>query len=245
MFKIINRDRVPDTIYCSTNLFEAIHEYLSIILEKLNFLHKVFKQKQSIDIISKSFSGFFVIEMENYGASKSFSVINRTIRFNFDKGEFNAFIEKDVMENHVIRGIIESINKKLKELSARQIVEKSTDQPIERQEESPEKPKEIPEKPKESPIELQKKDKQNEKLNIFNSDKESYKMIKEDLASGKISEVPELFSQKYEVFEVMEEEGVLGADNEFDVFIELFEEVKDDAPSDEPYVPHNVNYPKE
>lgn len=244
MFKIINRDRVPDTIYCSTDLFEAIHEYLSIILEKLNFLHKVSKQKQSIDIISKSFSGFFVIEMENYGASKSFSVINRTIRFNFDKGEFNAFIEKDVMENHVIGGIIESINRKLKELSTRQIVEKPKETP-EEPKETPEKPKEIPEKPKESPEELREKDKQNEKLNIFNSDKESYKMIKEDLASGKISEVPELFSQKYEVFEVMEEEGVLGADNEFDVFIELFEEVKDDEPIDEPYVPHNVNYPRE
>ena len=71
--------------------------------------------------------------------------------------------------------------------------------------------------------ERRKKEKEEEKRRVFNSDINTYRLIKTDITSGKLAGVPDIFVNKYKVLEVMDEEGVLEAEDNYDIFVDLYE----------------------
>lgn len=74
--------------------------------------------------------------------------------------------------------------------------------------------------------ERRKKEKEEEKRRVFASDINTYKLIKTDITSGKLTGVPDIFVNKYKVLEVMEEEGVLEAEDNYDIFVDLYENIE-------------------
>ena len=81
-----------------------------------------------------------------------------------------------------------------------------------------------------------------ERRRIFNSDKEVYKKIKEKMESEKITSVPMLFENKYPIFKFMESSNILYTDEEYEVYLSIYNEMYPKKDINNPYVPHNINY---
>lgn len=90
------------------------------------------------------------------------------------------------------------------------------------------------------------KERATEKRRIFESDKETYQKIKADIEKGKIKKekISELFTDKYEIFSIMEEYNLLDKENEYAEYMSLYEEIYPPPPTPvkEEYIPHNINY---
>ncbi len=97
------------------------------------------------------------------------------------------------------------------------------------------------------------KEREEERRRIFESDKRVYAMIKQDIADEdkKIDEdnIPGLFSAKYPIFKLMDEEGLIDQDDEYDIYLELYndlypkkEELEYEEKQNDEYVPHNYHY---
>lgn len=93
-----------------------------------------------------------------------------------------------------------------------------------------------------------KKDLDNQKKRIFESDKNSYFLMKKDINEGKLKEdnISVLFKQKYPIFKFMDENGDLNLDNEFEIYSELFNGLYEDQletdDNESCYIPHNYHY---
>ena len=98
-------------------------------------------------------------------------------------------------------------------------------------------------------------DNENQKRNIYNSDKKSYFQMKANIEVGKLKEenISPFFKQKYPIFKFMDENGNLDYDNDnldyknaYELYTELFNElypkniIEDNE--DDNYVPHNYHY---
>ena len=90
------------------------------------------------------------------------------------------------------------------------------------------------------------KDKEEQDINKYFNDKESYYRMKNDIELGFLKEenISPLFRQKYPIYKIMDENGDLDTDNEYQLFCDLYEElypnqIEKDKPS---YVPHSYNY---
>jgi len=251
MFKLIDRDCIAGNIYSDFDLFNVIHEYLSVILEKLNFLSATSKAKINIEALSKPFEKLFVTEtMEPKG--KRHQIIVRIIRVNFNKREFNTFIENFVSKDPIILSLMESIFNKvdaicnMKKTKPNVVVVKKSE-PGEIQNSNQDKEFLRPNLPAEEIIDpmgtggvvgtggsneiesnipsvnlsLETTNKKAEKLNVFESDKRSYYLIKNDIINKTLDKVPEMFEDKFEIFKMMDEEGALGQEDEFDIYCEI------------------------
>lgn len=87
--------------------------------------------------------------------------------------------------------------------------------------------------------ERRKKEKEEERHRVFNSDINTYKLIKADIESGKLAGVPDIFVNKYKVLEVMEDEGVLNNSDNYDIFVDLYDNI-DEIILDEPVISEDL-----
>jgi hypothetical protein len=92
------------------------------------------------------------------------------------------------------------------------------------------------------------KEKEEEKLRIFESDKKVYEKIKIDINKEKISEdnIPELFIKQYPILKFMDLNNLLNTDNDYDTYKSLYDEMYPKPTNkNDPYIPHNINYKNE
>lgn len=322
MYKLINRDNILGSIYSNDDIFMVVHEYLSFILDKLNFMIKVpviSNHRIPIKDLCDSFSGIFIIEIENGETvgDKLFSVVYETIRFNFVIGYFeNCSLTREVRNNNVIKYLVDTINTRVESITGQR--PNSSLNKINNSNNSNNsngitniKPKVFVSEPKSinnvdkgredeeifDPLQLEQnislllhkkeeeqsklermknynkdnievfndrcnelhekqrintknKDMDIEKRKIFASDKNSYFLIKKDLHDGHIDSVPELFSLKYDIFKIMDEEGALNLDDEYEAYAELYDDFigdeveldKEPINGDIPFISHKVDY---
>ena len=86
--------------------------------------------------------------------------------------------------------------------------------------------------------------------NVFESERRfTYPKIREHIELGESSkeDIPEMFLDKYPIFEYMEENDLLYKENAFEIYKSLYKDLHGDTEeeseeSNEEYVPHNVNY---
>lgn len=79
------------------------------------------------------------------------------------------------------------------------------------------------------------KERELEKRRIFESDVNTYRLMKNDLINGKLREIPFIFAKKYTVIEQMDCDGLLYKDNSYDSFVEIMrilDSVSSDSDSD-------------
>jgi len=91
------------------------------------------------------------------------------------------------------------------------------------------------------------KEKAEERLRIFESDKKVYDKIKIDIAREKITEnnIPELFVKQYAILKFMDINNLLNTDNEYDTYTSLYDEMyPPPVNKKKPYIPHNIHYDK-
>lgn len=69
------------------------------------------------------------------------------------------------------------------------------------------------------------KEKLEERKRKFESDKKSYRMIKADLNTGKIHEIPPIFNEIYTVLKTLEENNELDKEDDFDKFMQLYKKL--------------------
>ena len=71
------------------------------------------------------------------------------------------------------------------------------------------------------------REREEESWNIFESDKNIYKKMKQQIENGKLSEnnIPELFSHKYPILKFLDEEQILDTEDDYFTFIEMYDEV--------------------
>jgi len=70
------------------------------------------------------------------------------------------------------------------------------------------------------------KDKKKQHERMFMEGKKTYCLIKKDLLDEKILEIPEMFKQKYKIYQELDEKCILGTDNEYKQYLELERECK-------------------
>ena len=96
-------------------------------------------------------------------------------------------------------------------------------------------------------------EKNEEMVRVFRCDKKVYRLIKEDVKNGIISneEIPSLFEKKYPIFEFMDLHNLivlndLHDENEFKLYCEYYDEAYPPKiaykNTNDEYIPHNVNY---
>lgn len=90
-------------------------------------------------------------------------------------------------------------------------------------------------------------DKEEQRKNIFESGKYTYKKISEDIESGKLNLVPALFSDKYPIYKFLDKKQLLDTDKDYVTYLKLFNVLKKDEKnhinSDKAgFVPHNIHY---
>lgn len=105
-----------------------------------------------------------------------------------------------------------------------------------------------------------KKDNEQQQKRIFESDKNSYNLMKKDIEQGKLNEdkISVFFKQKYPIFKFMEENNDLDSENDFEIYNELFNDLygsdtdddndndnDDDNDKKNQYIPHNYHYMSE
>lgn len=82
--------------------------------------------------------------------------------------------------------------------------------------------------------------------NKFVANKDAYYRIKKDIHDGKFSEanIPELFEKEYVVYKFMDSENLLNSDDEYILFIQLYDELNEsvELQTKSQYIPHNINY---
>lgn len=82
----------------------------------------------------------------------------------------------------------------------------------------------------------------------FSADKTVYQKIKQHILEGKVNEnnIPEMFRDKYPIFKFMDEKSLLDIDNDFELYVGLYNSLYEDKNKDketgQTYVPHNINY---
>ena len=90
------------------------------------------------------------------------------------------------------------------------------------------------------------KERNEEKIRVYNNDILIYKKIKEQIKQKIINynQIPELFIVKYNIFTVLENDNMI---NNYDIFNELCEAYikKTTIPINKDYIPHNINYKPE
>lgn len=89
------------------------------------------------------------------------------------------------------------------------------------------------------------KEREEEKKRIFESDKSVYAKIKQHIEEGRVDEnkIPILFAEKYPIFKFMDNEGLLGKEDDYTIYKKLYTEmVNEPAPERKTYVPHNIAY---
>ena len=103
-------------------------------------------------------------------------------------------------------------------------------------------------------IERIQKDMEQQKKNIYYSDKDTYFKMKNDISLGKLNEnlISPLFKQKYPIFKFMDSNSDINSDNssatEYELYCHLFNELYPAKFSDEEqvnYIPHNYHYLEE
>jgi len=86
--------------------------------------------------------------------------------------------------------------------------------------------------------------------NVFESERRfTYPKIKHHIESGESSkeDIPDMFLDKYPIFEYMEENDLLFNENAFEIYKSLYRDLHGDSEEEElkekeEYVPHNINY---
>jgi hypothetical protein len=91
------------------------------------------------------------------------------------------------------------------------------------------------------------KEREEELMNIFESDKGIYWKMKQQIKNGTLSEdsIPELFSKKYPILKFLDDEQLLDTDDDYFHYIEIYNDVyKDDEHivETDKYVPHDIHY---
>jgi hypothetical protein len=94
------------------------------------------------------------------------------------------------------------------------------------------------------------KERAEEKQRIFESDKNVYAKMKQHISEEKLDEghIPELFAAKYPIFKFMDAEGILDEEDEYDTYLELYNELyppeseENEDESEGEYIPHNYHY---
>lgn len=96
-----------------------------------------------------------------------------------------------------------------------------------------------------------KKEQEEEKRNIFKSDKKTYRMMRDDIKLGRLprEQISPLFKLKYPIFEFLDSKNLLGPDGEIgeDYFMYTFLHQEQNPPENiyskqNLYIPHNYNF---
>ena len=94
------------------------------------------------------------------------------------------------------------------------------------------------------------KEKEEERRRIFIHDRDfAYKKISEDILdeNKKMTEesIPSMFAAKYSILKILDEDGFLGKDGDYEMYCQLYDELyKDKSEEIQPsqYLPHNIHY---
>ena len=93
-------------------------------------------------------------------------------------------------------------------------------------------------------------EKKKEHKRVFETDRDvTYPRIKQSIEEGRMTEqnVPDMFAKRYPIFKVLEIENVLGTENDYNTYCNLYKEMypekkENDDDVDNTYVPHNIAY---
>lgn len=83
-------------------------------------------------------------------------------------------------------------------------------------------------------------EREEQRMRIFESDKQIYYKIKDQLSQNNI---PILFVKQYPIFEFLDSEKILGTLEDYETYCELYDSLYDDDVQEEKnYVPHNIHF---